>query len=60
MRRSTTSEISTSARGLTTEVHVDHVAAGLDRASILTTDVGELDDDVLEQVCAAVSSALGC
>jgi mRNA interferase MazF len=69
----TVAEISTSARGLTTEVHVDHVAAGLDRPSvvntdglhtvaqsILTTRVGEVDDDVLDQVCAAVSYALGC
>jgi mRNA-degrading endonuclease toxin of MazEF toxin-antitoxin module len=54
-------------------VHLDHVAAGLDRASVVTTDglhtvaqsilttcVGELDDAVLEQVCSAVISALGC
>jgi mRNA interferase MazF len=69
----TVAEITASARGLTTEVEFDHVAAGLDRASvvntdglhtvaqsILTTRVGELDDDALEQVCAAVSYALGC
>lgn len=69
----TVAEISTAARGLTTEVHFDHVAAGLDRASvvnadglhtvaqsILTARIGELDDNELEQVCAAVSFALGC
>ena len=69
----TVAEISTSARGLATEIHFDHVAAGLDRASVVNTDglhtvaqstlttrVGELDDRTLEHVCAAVSYALGC
>jgi mRNA interferase MazF len=69
----TVAEISTSTRGLATEIHFDHVAAGLDRESVVNTDglhtvaqstlttrVGELDDQTLEHVCAAVSYALGC
>jgi mRNA-degrading endonuclease toxin of MazEF toxin-antitoxin module len=69
----TVAEISTSARGLATEVHFDHVAAGLDRASVVNTDglhtvaqstltahVGDLDDQTLEHVSAAVGYALGC
>lgn len=69
----TVAEISTSARGLAAEVEVDHLRVGLDRASvincdglhtvaqtILTSRVGEVDDDTLTRVCAAVSYALGC
>ena len=69
----TVAEISTSARGLAAEVGFDHVAAGLDRASVINADglhtvaqstltgrVGEVDDATLERVCAAVSYALGC
>jgi mRNA-degrading endonuclease toxin of MazEF toxin-antitoxin module len=69
----TVAEISTSSRGLAAEVPFDHVAAGLDRESVinadglhtiaqstLTTRVGELDATTLERVCAAVSYALGC
>jgi mRNA-degrading endonuclease toxin of MazEF toxin-antitoxin module len=66
----TVAEIFTTARGLTTEVHFDHIAAGLDRASVvnadglhtvaLTTRNDQLDDNELAQVCAAVSYALGC
>ena len=69
----TVAEISTSARGLAAEVPVDHVALGLDRASVINADglhtvaqstltarVGEVDESTLERVCAAVSYALGC
>ena len=69
----TVAEISTSARGLAAEVAIDHVAAGLDRESVvnadglhtiaqstLTTQVGQLDDLTLSRVCAAVEYALGC
>lgn len=69
----TVAEISTSSRGLAAEVRFDHVAAGLDRESVINTDglhtiaqsmlttrVGELDAPTLERVCAAVSYALGC
>jgi mRNA interferase MazF len=69
----TVAEISTSARGLAAEVEIDHVAVGLDQPSVvncdglhtvaqttLTTRVGELDDAALQQVCAALTYALGC
>ncbi|MDZ7675313.1 MAG: type II toxin-antitoxin system PemK/MazF family toxin [Acidimicrobiales bacterium] len=69
----TVAEVSTSARGLAAEVEIDHVRVGLDRESVvncdglhtvaqatLTTCVGEVDEDMLERVCSAVSYALGC
>lgn len=69
----TVAEISTSARGLAAEVAIDHDAAGLDRPSVincdglhtvaqstLTTRVGDIDQATLDQVCDAVSYALGC
>lgn len=69
----TVAEVSTSARGLAAEVEIDHVRGGLDRESVincdglhtvaqamLTTRVGEVDEDTLERVCSAVSYALGC
>lgn len=69
----TVAEISTSARGLAAEVELDHVRAGLDRASVVNCDglhtvaqkmlterVGELDAQELALVCSAVSYALGC
>jgi mRNA-degrading endonuclease toxin of MazEF toxin-antitoxin module len=69
----TVAEISTSARGLAAEVAIDQAAVGLDRASVINCDglhtlaqsmltkhVGEVDDDTLSRVCAAVSYALGC
>lgn len=69
----TVAEISTSARGLAAEVEIDHVAAGLDRVSVVNTDglhtisqttlstrVGQLDDATMSQVCTAVAYALGC
>lgn len=69
----TVAEISTSARGLAAEVEIDHVGIGLDRASVincdglhtvpqsmLTTRLGEVDDDTLARVCSAVHHALGC
>jgi mRNA-degrading endonuclease toxin of MazEF toxin-antitoxin module len=69
----TVAEISTSARGLAAEVEFDHVAAGVDRASVingdglhtvaqstLTTRVGQVDEATLERLCTAVSYALGC
>jgi mRNA interferase MazF len=69
----TVAEISTSARGLAVEVPLDHRAVGLDREcvvncdglhtvaqSTLTTHVGNVDVSTLQQVCAAVSYALGC
>lgn len=69
----TVAEISTSARGLAAEVEIDHIAAGLDRASVincdglhtvaqttLTSRVGEVDATTLDRVCSAVSYSLGC
>lgn len=69
----TVAEISTSARGLTAEVEIDHDRVGLDRESVincdglhtvaqatLTTRVGEVDADTLARVCSALSYALGC
>jgi mRNA-degrading endonuclease toxin of MazEF toxin-antitoxin module len=69
----TVAEISTSARGLATEVTFDHVRVGLGHESVincdglhtiaqtmLTAHVGEVDEDTLARVCAAVSYAIGC
>ena len=69
----TVAEVTTSIRGLASEVEVDHVHVGLDRPSVincdgihtvnqqsLTTLVGRVSDDVLHKVCTAVSYALGC
>lgn len=69
----TVAEITTSARGLAAEVEVDHLELGLDRASVvncdglhtvaqsmLTTRIGELDEEAMARVCTALSYALGC
>jgi mRNA interferase MazF len=69
----TVAEVTTSIRGLASEVDVDHVKLGLDRPSVincdgihtvtqrsLTTLVGRVSDDVMRKVCTAVSYALGC
>jgi mRNA-degrading endonuclease toxin of MazEF toxin-antitoxin module len=69
----TVAEISTTARGLAAEVEIDHVAAGLDRDSVVNTDglhtiaqttlttrVGHLDDPTMSRICTAVAYALGC
>lgn len=69
----TVAEISSSARGLAAEVEFDHVRIGLERESVincdglhtiaqarLTAHVGEVDEDTLARVCAAVSYAIGC
>jgi mRNA interferase MazF len=69
----TVAEVTTSIRGLTSEVDVDHVRIGLDRPSVincdgihtvtqrsLTTLLGRVSDDVMRKVCTAVSYALGC
>ncbi len=69
----TVAEVSTSARGIGAEVTLDHLAAGLDRPSVincdglhtltksaLTTRVGQVDDDTMVRVCEAVAYALGC
>lgn len=69
----TVGEVTTSIRGLASEVQVDHLRVGLERPSVincdgihtvdqkaLTTLVGEVDDQVLTRVCWAVGYALGC
>ena len=69
----TVAEISTTIRSIDAEVELDHVVVGLERASVvnadglhtilrssLTTYVGAVDDDTLEQVCRAVTYAIGC
>lgn len=68
----TVAEVTTSIRGLTAEVSIEH-DAGLDRASVVNCDgihtvaqttlsahVGTLSDDTMAKVCRAISYALGC
>lgn len=68
----TVAEITSQARGLTVEVAVG-TDVGVDAPSVvngdglhtvsqrrLTTRVGAVADDVLDDVCSAVATALGC
>lgn len=68
----TVAEVTTSVRGLAVEVPVDD-AAGLDGPSVVNCDgihtlarstltrrVGEVDEDTMRAVCAAITYALGC
>lgn len=69
----TVAEVTTSMRGLSVEVEIDHLQDGLDRPSAINCDglhtvsqaaltgpIGRVDDAVMRQVCSAVSHALGC
>lgn len=69
----TVAEVTTSIRGLGSEVEIDHLQVGLERRSVincdgihtvtqksLTTRIGQVNDDVLSKVCSAVNYALGC
>ncbi len=69
----TVAEITASARGLAAEVSFDHADAGLDRASVincdglhtisqssLSTRVGVVENNTMDDVCWAISYALGC
>jgi mRNA interferase MazF len=69
----TVAEVTTSIRGLGSEVNIDHIQAGLDRPSVincdgihtvaqttLTTRIGHVGDDVMRKVCSALSYAFGC
>ncbi len=69
----TIAEVTTSIRGLSVEVELDHRAIGLDRPSAINCDglhtidrallvgpVGEVGSEVMRRVCLAVSYALGC
>ncbi|MGH9157088.1 MAG: type II toxin-antitoxin system PemK/MazF family toxin [Acidimicrobiales bacterium] len=68
----TVAEVTTSIRGLATEVGIDD-GAGLDRPSVINCDglhtiaqssltscVGEVGTDTMRKVCSAVTYALGC
>ncbi len=69
----TVAEITTSRRGHSAEVTLDHDAVGLEHPSVincdglhtlaqssLTTRVGVLDVGTMREACLAVSYALGC
>lgn len=69
----TVAEVTTSVRGLSAEVEVDHVEAGLALPSVINCDgihtvtqssltdrVGQISDDIMRKVCSAISYALGC
>ncbi|PZR80737.1 MAG: type II toxin-antitoxin system PemK/MazF family toxin [Candidatus Aeolococcus gillhamiae] len=69
----TVAEVTTSTRGLATEVGLDHHNVGLDRPSVincdglhtvaqssLTSRVGEIDAVTMRGVCSAIGYALGC
>jgi mRNA interferase MazF len=69
----TVAEITTSIRGLATEIDVDHDQAGVNHRSVVNCDglhtitrssltrcVATMDDDTMAEVCRAVSYALGC
>ena len=69
----TVAEVTTSIRGLSTEVGIDHIDTGLDQPSVINCDgihtvaqtslsgpVGHVGNDVMRSVCSAVTYALGC
>ena len=69
----TVAEVTTSIRGLATEVDLDHQRAGLDRLSVINCDglhtvrqssltgpIGRVDRVTMHAVCRAVNYALGC
>lgn len=69
----TVAEISTSIRGLATEVDFDPVDAGISQPSVINCDglhtilqssltgpLGRVDDEVMRRVCAAINYAVGC
>ncbi|MHB1517382.1 MAG: type II toxin-antitoxin system PemK/MazF family toxin [Acidimicrobiales bacterium] len=69
----TVAEITTSIRGLASEVAIDHTGVGLDRPSVVNCDglhtvtqaslagpIGQVGEDVMRRVCSAASYALGC
>lgn len=69
----TVAEVSTTIRGLTAEVEIDHAEVGLDRPSVINCDgvhtisqdslsgpIAEVDEATMRQVCSALSYALGC
>lgn len=69
----TVAEVTSTIRGLATEVHIDHEIAGVDQESVvncdglhtvpqtlLTKQVGVIGGDELQRVCTAIDYALGC
>lgn len=69
----TVAEVTTSIRGLTVEVKIDHVVVGLDSPSVINCDglhtvtqasltgpVGSVSEDVMRKVCSAITQAVGC
>lgn len=69
----TVAEITTTVRGLSTEVELDHESAGINRPSVINCDglhtiaqasltkrLGSVDDTEMGKVCGALSYALGC
>lgn len=69
----TVAEITTSVRGIPTEVVFDLNAAGVDRESVVNCDglytvpvaslgtrVGVLDESAIARLCGAIKYALGC
>jgi len=69
----TVAEVTTSIRGLATEVDVDQAEVGLVRPSVISCDgihtisqasltgpIGEVDHDTMHRVCLAISYALDC
>ena len=69
----TVAEITTSARGIAAEIAFDHEDAGLERAAVVNCDglhtvarsslskrIGVVDNDTMDDVCWALSYALGC
>ena len=69
----TVAEVTTSIRGLASEVEVDHLEVGLDRPSVINCDgihtvaqaaltgpLGQVSDHTMRRICSAVSYALGC
>lgn len=69
----TVAEVTTSIRGLASEVDFDHVTVGLDRPSVINCDgihtvaqatltgpLGQVSEDTMRRVCSAVAYAVGC
>ena len=69
----TVGEITTSIRGLSTEVSFDYLNAGLTAESvvncdgihtvpqsILTSKIGEIEPVALTEICSAVGRSIGC
>ena len=69
----TVAEVTTSIRGLASEVELDHDSVGLARPSVINCDgihtvaqatlsgpVGAVDNEVVAKVCSAITYALGC